>query len=119
MTRATVLPVGQRCTQQLRRSCEAEVGSGFRFDAAVRAFVAAADGSTTVGELLDHRQRARTSPPTEIAPQFELNRFARRWHLEHPGETRQAALVAWRHHRDLPLEQRATPSRAERASVRR
>lgn len=106
LTRSTVLPVGQRCTQQLRHFCTAEVGRDFRFDAPVRAFVATSDGRRTVGDLLDHWGETRSREPSDIAPQFEFNRFLRRWHLDHPGAGRPAGLDAWWRHRALPVNER-------------
>lgn len=111
LTRSTALPAGQRCTQQLRGFCAGEVGPRFRFDEALRAFVAASDGTSTIGDLLDLWSRRRSAEPSEIQPQFELNRFLRRWHHEHPGAGRRAALDAWHLHRDLPAEQRASAGR--------
>jgi hypothetical protein len=100
LARSTVLPPGQRCTQrctqQLRHFCVAELGPRFHFDALLRTLVAASDGTGTLGDLLERWQRTRRTTATAIAPQFELNRFLRRWHLEHPGGGRRAALDAWR-----------------------
>ena len=103
LTRQTVLPAGQRCTEQLRRFLRAEIGPAFRFDGAMRAFVADGAGRT-IGELVEHwhRTRATDGVPTEIAPQFELNRFLRRWRAANPDGTHAEALVAWKEHRSRP-----------------
>lgn len=102
----TVIPPGQRCSQVLRAWFRAELGPGFWFDAAMRDFVAAADGTQTLADALAHWHATRDRGPRQIDPQFELNRFARRWHHEHPGGTHGAMLEAWRRHRSLPVEAR-------------
>ena len=101
LTPRTVLPAGQRCTEQLRRYLRAEIGPAFRFDAAMRAFVAGGAGRT-LAELVEHWHRTRAEGLTEIAPQFELNRFLREWRAAHPGGTHPEALAAWRDHRARP-----------------
>ena len=103
VTRATRLPPGQRCTEQLRRCLRAEIGPAFRFDRPMREFVAAADGHT-VGEAVEHwhRTRAEAARPTEIPAQFELNRFLRSWRQSHPDRSHAEALAAWREHRHRP-----------------
>ena len=103
VTRATLLPPGQRCTEQLRRVLRAEIGPAFHFDRAMREFVAAADGHS-VGDAIAHwhRTRAEAARPADIPAQFELNRFLRDWRRDHPGRTRAEALAAWREHRGRP-----------------
>lgn len=100
LTGSSVLPPGQRCSQELRYLGE-RIGPRFRFDAHVREFVAAGAGRTLDG-LVAHWEATRTAPPRAIEPQFEFNRFLRRWHLDHPDEPRAAALAAWRAHRAHP-----------------
>ena len=106
LTRESVIPRGQRCTEHLRRFLVAEVGPGFRFDAAMRRFVAEGAGRT-LGEAVDHWHATRSEPRGEIAPQFELNRFIRDWHRAHPDGRRSDALAAWRAHRALPVDGRS------------
>ena len=116
ITRATVLPAGQRCTEQLRRFLRTEIGPSFRFDGAMRTFIAA-DSPTasttdptaggagrTVGDVIEHwhRSRADAAAPSEIEPQFELNRFLRDWRRTHAGGGRAEALAAWQEHRARP-----------------
>ncbi|MPR00541.1 hypothetical protein GB931_21965 [Modestobacter sp. I12A-02628] len=105
LTEATVLPAGQRCTQQLRAWFTAQVGPAFRFDGPMREFVAGGAGRT-LGDALEHWHTTRARPRGEIGEQFELNRFVRAWHLQHPDGARADALAAWRAHRALPVDAR-------------
>ncbi|MGW4650292.1 DUF6434 domain-containing protein, partial [Kitasatospora sp. NPDC004289] len=103
----TVIPEGQRCSQVLRAYFEREIGPGFHFDAAMRAFVAEGAGRT-LGEAVRHwyRTRAEMARPQEVGEQFEFNRFLRGWHAEHPARSRAEAVAAWQAHRALPRELR-------------
>ena len=104
LTGGTRLPPGQRCTQQLRHFFVHAVGSGFRFDESMRTFIRR--GGAYLDEAVAHWHRTRAGPEREIAPQFELNRFIRSWHRDHPGGTGAAARDAWRRHRALPIDAR-------------
>jgi hypothetical protein len=104
LTSDTVIPPGQRSSQLLRAFFEEQLGTGFRFDASMREFIAT--GDRTLGEALQHWRDTRQRRSGEIAPQFELNRFLRSWHAAHPDEGRAAALAAWREHRAKPVEAR-------------
>lgn len=97
---STVLSRGQRCTQQLRSWFTGRI-NGFRFDGAMREFIA--EGGHTLDDAVD-RWVATRGDVRDIAPQFELNTFARNWHLAHPGGSHAAMLAAWRVHRCLPRE---------------
>lgn len=111
----TVLPPGQRCTQQLRAHLAAVVGPGFRFDGPMRAFIAA--GGVTIDEVVAHWHATRDREPGEIAPQFEYNRFTRKWREDHPDGDREALLAAWWAHRDAPRSsaaQRPGPAPGQR-----
>lgn len=105
LTAATVLPDGQRCTQQLREYFISVIGPTFHFDGAMRAFIDAG-ASQTLGAAVRHWYESRDSVPTTIAPQFELNAFLRAWHAEHPGCSHEQAVRAWKEHRTLPVEAR-------------
>lgn len=107
LTAATVVPADQRCTQQIRRWLLDVVGPGFRFDGPMRAFFADGDGSRTLGDAVAHWHHSRSRAARPIDPQFELNRFARQWHLDHPDGSRAEMLAAWAHYRALPLDRRA------------
>ena len=96
----TMLPPGQRCTQQLRAHLEAVIGPGFRFDGPMRAFIST--GGVTLDEVVAHWHATRDRGPDEIAPQFEYNRFTRAWRQAHPHGDREALLAAWWAHRDAP-----------------
>jgi hypothetical protein len=103
-----VIPVGQRSSQALRVFFEQHLGSGFRFDAAMRSFIADNPGRT-LRDAVDHWHQTRGVEPAPIAEQFELNRFTRRWHREHPGSSRTELLEAWRLYRSLPSDLRVPP----------
>jgi SAP domain-containing new25/Domain of unknown function (DUF6434) len=112
LTDDTVIPPGQRSSQALRSYFEARVGPGFRFDAAMRSFIGDGAGRT-LGEAVDHWHATRSAEPSAIAPQFELNRFTRAWHLAHPGGSRTDLLAAWNAYRALPVDARAAPESAQ------
>ena len=105
LTASTVIPAGQRCTQQLRRYFTATIGSTFVFDARMREFITHGAGRT-LGDAVAHWDATRTRGPSEIGERFELNAFMRRWHHQHPDRSRGHALDAWRTHRQLPAEAR-------------
>ncbi|HEX8509508.1 MAG TPA: DUF6434 domain-containing protein [Propionibacteriaceae bacterium] len=103
LTAQTVLPAGQRCTQQLRHYFNGAIGQHFRFDTAMRDFVSNGQGRT-LGQAVEHWHRTRSWRSPEIGAQFELNRFLRAWHRDHPGGSSTAALDAWRIHRAQPKD---------------
>jgi hypothetical protein len=100
-----VIPPGQRSSHVLREFFTAEVGPSFRFDAAMRDFVANGAGKT-LGDAVDHwwASRDRDAPP--IGPQFELNRFTREWWRANPGGTRDELRAAWLAYRNQPADLR-------------
>ena len=100
LTGSTVLVSGQRCTQELRAWFVERIGAGFRFDAAMRSYVA--EGGHTLDEAVAHWHRTGSAEPSQIGAQFELNRFSRDWHLAHPGGTHHDMLTAWSTHRSQP-----------------
>ncbi len=102
---ATLIPAGQRCTEQLRGWMIEQVGPGFRFDGAMRDFVASGAGRT-LADAVEHWHATRGRRTDEIASQFELNRFTRQWHEDHPGGTRDELLTDWRTYRSLPSDAR-------------
>ncbi|MGO4105273.1 SAP domain-containing protein [Leifsonia sp. YAF41] len=105
----TVVPRGQRCSQILRAWFTDQLGPGFHFDAPMREFFATGDGTATLADALAHWANTRNAEPSEIAPQFELNRFTRDWHLRNPGGDREQMLRAWKRHRSLPADLRKRP----------
>ena len=105
VTAQTVIPVGQRSSQVLREFFRAHVGPTFRFDGAMREFIAA--GGATLGDAIEHWYATRDAAPKPITSQFELNRFTRQWHEDHPGGTRDELMAAWWAYRALPVDARA------------
>lgn len=103
---STPVPPGQSCSQSLRAWFTAELRSTFHFDAAMRAWFAEADGTRTLGAAVAHWRATRSIAASEIAPQFEFNRFIREWHRSHAGASRREAVAAWKHHRSLPTDAR-------------
>lgn len=106
LTAATRIPVGQRCSQHVRDWFRQQVGDGFRFDAAMRAFFEGTDGTQTLGDALAHWQATRDEGLREISAQFEYNRFTRAWHADHPDATRDEVIAAWNDYRSRPIDER-------------
>ncbi|WP_312180217.1 hypothetical protein [Arthrobacter sp.] len=106
LTIHTVIPAGHPCSQVLRAFFLNALGPGFRFDAPMREFFAANDGSATLAAALDHWHATRGAEPRPIGAQFELNRFSRQWHRDNPAGSRQDLLAAWQSHRSLPTDLR-------------
>lgn len=105
VSRATVIPPGQRSSQVLREFFTAEVGPSFRFDAAMRDVVAKGAGKT-LGDALDHWWASRNRDEAPIGPQFELNRFTREWWRTNPGGSRDELRAAWLAYRNQPSDLR-------------
>lgn len=105
LTPATVIPLGQRCTQHLRVFFVSQIGPSFRFDKAMRDFIGHRSGAT-LGDAIDHWYRTRSQHQAPIDEQFELNRFTRRWHLAHPDGQRDRLLQDWAIYRDTPTDER-------------
>ena len=102
----TLIPHGQRCSQVVRAWFFEQVGPGFRFDAPMREYFAAADGTSTLGDALTHWHATRDRAGGAIGEQFEYNRFTRRWHEDNPDGDRAALLAAWREYRSVPADER-------------
>lgn len=102
----TLIPPGQRCSQELRAWFLTHAGPSFRFDLRMREFINAADGTTTLGDAVCHWTSTRNEPVTHIDPQFELNRFTRAWHAGNPSGTRVELLADWKQYRSLPIDER-------------
>ena len=105
VTADTVIPVGQRSSQVLREFFRAHVGPSFRFDGAMRSFIGA--GGATLGDAIEHWYATRDAAPKPITSQFELNRFTRQWHEDHPSGTREQLMADWWTYRALPTDARA------------
>lgn len=106
VTADSVIAPGQRSSQVLRHWFTEQLGPAFHFDAHLRGFIAAADGSTTLGDALTHWHATRDQPERDIDTQFEYNRFTRVWHEANPGGNRSELLSAWNAYRALPVDQR-------------
>ncbi|WP_336991461.1 DUF6434 domain-containing protein [Leucobacter sp. VD1] len=106
LTPETLIPVGQRCSQTVRAWMTEQVGSGFHFDAEMRAFFAASDGTQTLQHALDYWAATREQGERGIDAQFEYNRFTRAWHTAHPDGSREELLAAWREYRARPVDER-------------
>lgn len=106
LTAATVIPIGQRCSQVVRAWFADQVGPSFGFDAEMRAFFASADGKQTMQDALDHYLATRCQGAKPIDVQFEYNRFTRAWHEANPMGERADLLSAWQEYRSRPVDQR-------------
>jgi hypothetical protein len=73
----------------------------------MRAFIEKGAGRT-LGDAIDHWHASRRLEPGEISSQFELNRFTRQWHADHPAGERHELAAAWREYRSLPTDARPT-----------
>jgi len=106
LTRETLIPPGQRASSVLREFFERETGSGFRFTGPIRAFLAESPGDRTLGDAITLYQSGRRQKTVVIGPQFELNRFTRAFHEQHPGATAKEVRAAWIRYRSMPADQR-------------
>lgn len=97
---STVLPAGQRCTQELRAYLRERIGPTFRFDGPLRELISA--GDVTLDAVVAHWHATRSRGPSEIAPQFEYNRFTRQWRAANPHGDHAHLLAAWWAHRTAP-----------------
>lgn len=97
LTRATVIDATFRCSQELRRFFEAEIGPNFHFDAFMRDLVKNGQGKTleqAINAWHAHQQTPKTE--TEIEAQFEYNRHISQFFKDNPGKTFQDAVAAWK-----------------------
>ena len=104
-TLATRIQPGWTCSQPLRAFFQSQTQQKFHFTKALRDFIATAQGRT-LAEALAHWQETRQQRTTEIAPQFEYNRFLRHFHESQPRATRTEAITAWKAYRDTPISER-------------
>jgi hypothetical protein len=101
----TEIPADVVLSRELRNWLTAQVGPSFHFNAHMRTFFSSRAGAT-LGDAVEHWHATKHMRPTEIAPQFELNRFTRQWRKDHPNGTHQELMAAWHHHRATPTDQR-------------
>lgn len=107
----TRIPAGQRCSQVVRAWMEEQLGGGFHFDAAMRAFFAESDGTSTMRDALAHWAETRGAGPRPIDAQFEFNRFTRAWTAAVPDGSREELLAAWWDYRRRPRDERGSAAR--------
>lgn len=103
---ATIIPRGQRSSQVVRAWMLEQIGPGFHFDAAMRDFFAASDGTKCMQDAVDHFYATRDQGSKSIDSQFEYNRFTRVWHEKHPEGSREELLNDWNVYRNTPIDQR-------------
>lgn len=106
LSAATVIPVGQRSSQVVRGWMVEQIGVGFHFDAAMRGFFAASDGTKTMQDAVEHWHATRGDGAKTIDQQFEYNCFTRAWHESHAAGSREELLAAWRDYRRRPIDER-------------
>lgn len=104
LTLSTMIPKGQRSTEELRSFFIAAIGPGFRFNGHMRAFLLA--GGATLGEAVEHWHRTVGSPLPAQSESLEFNRFTRAWHAANPTGTTAQCREAWTAHRALPADRR-------------
>ncbi len=105
MAENSVIPANVILSRELREWFVEHAGAGFHFNGHMREFLATGEGAT-LGAAVQHWHATKDVPVTEIAPQFELNRFTRQWRKDHPNGTHQELMAAWHHHRATPTDQR-------------
>jgi hypothetical protein len=97
-TPSTVIGAGWTCSQPLRAYFTVVHGRSFRFNAALREFIAQGEGRT-LADASECYESSRKSPSAQIAQQFEYNRHMREFHAANPAATHQQAVEAWWAHR--------------------
>ena len=105
-TRSTIIGDGWRCSQALRAFLSAELGRPFHFDRTAREQILHGAG-LSLGQVIDEARVARRGT-TEIAPQFEYNRFVRAFRAASPGVSHKQVVTAWRAWRNTPVSERPT-----------
>ena len=104
LTATTVVPPGQRSTQNLRRYFEKEIGPSFRFNGHMRALLA--QGGVTLSEAVEFWHQTVGTELPEQSESLEFNRFTKAWHAAHPYRSADEARAAWQRYRALPVDQR-------------
>ena len=104
LTRATVIPAGQRSTTALREFFVAEIGPSFRFNGHMRSFLLA--GEATLGDAIDHWHATVGTPLPDQSESLEFNRFTQAWHRANPNGSAAECRAAWAVHRSTPADER-------------
>jgi hypothetical protein len=94
LTLHTKIGRGWRFSAELRAFFVCHCGSRFRFNEAVRSFIAEGNGKT-LGQAIEVYRASLKSAPKPIGAQFQYNRHMRQYKLDHPGSTRAQAIEAW------------------------
>jgi SAP domain-containing new25/Domain of unknown function (DUF6434) len=98
LTLETVIWQGMTCNPRLGGFFKLQLGSGFRFNKAMRDFIHFGAGSTLAQALkvwhTDQAER-KAGRKDEILPQLEYNQHFRAFFAEHKGATRAQAIAAW------------------------
>ncbi|MFM8396263.1 MAG: DUF6434 domain-containing protein [Pirellula sp.] len=94
LTVRTKIGAGWRCSHQLRAFFVAHFGSGFRFNEAIRKFIATGQGKT-LGQALEVYRESLKTEAKPIGSQFQYNRHMRQFKLDHPGASHAQAVAAW------------------------
>ena len=102
-TPETVIGPGWRCTRALRAFFTEQLGAGFVWNAAMRAFLAQGEGRT-LAQAIERYRRSLDEPAPPIGAQFEFNRHVREHRAAHPGATHDEVLAAWRARRARPRD---------------
>jgi hypothetical protein len=90
----TIIGSGWRYTQALRSYFESVHGPSFRFNEALRMFIAQGEGRT-LAEASDHYRNSLLQVKRPIPRQFEYNRHMRAFYEANPGASREQALESW------------------------
>ena len=98
----TRIEKGRRCNPARGQLLRAHVGRGFRFNAAVRAFVRTQVGQPVSEIIACYRARvARGAEKLALPPQLEYNRHMQSY-VREAGATRAGVLSAWKAGRARP-----------------
>jgi SAP domain-containing new25 len=101
----TVIWPGMTCNPTLGMFFREHIGSGFRFNAAMRNFIHHGAGHRLKEGLeiwRDDQAGRRAGRKDEILPQLAYNRHFREFFAANPGATREQAIAAWWIKRDSP-----------------
>jgi hypothetical protein len=92
----SVIGQGWTCNPNLGEFMRLNCGAGFRFNAAVRAFIHDGEGFTLTQAIECYRASvAKGATRQAIIPQNEYNRHTREFFESNPKATRQDAINAW------------------------
>jgi SAP domain-containing new25/Domain of unknown function (DUF6434) len=90
----SVIEKGWRCSQSLRAFFEAEFGTSFRFNEALRTFISTKAGHT-LGEAMECYKTSLATTQRPIAKQFEYNTHMREFHKKNLNASHVDAVDSW------------------------